>query len=183
MDGSMDTLGFHHPATRTKKRVGNTLFGAMGIERALVSPWMKAHCRPFNIGKIMDINAVIKIAKLGRTRRDAQVDTCAVFAAALYDVLSTSGLRCQMFTAVPSEHPRWAHVVIKVDGRYYDSIGEFSASIYRNRTKIHRAVSFDISYKPDSRSECYEPEFDELHSFYVKMLNRAISSQLVAMAA
>jgi len=34
----------------------------------------------------------------------------------------------------------------------------------------------DITYKPDARDECYEPEFDELHAFYLKMLNKAANS-------
>ena len=79
----------------------------------------------------MDIDAFIKAAKLGRERKDAQVDTCAVFAAALYDVLTAQGLQCQMVTVVPNGLSKWAHAVVEVSGRYYDSLGEFSAGIYR----------------------------------------------------
>jgi hypothetical protein len=39
----------------------------------------------------MDIDTNIRMAKLGRSRNDAQEDTCAVFAAALFDVLSAQG--------------------------------------------------------------------------------------------
>jgi hypothetical protein len=121
--------------------------------------------------KIVDI---ILAAKLGRTRKDAQVDTCAVFAAALYDVLSSQNIPCKLFSAENNGLGKWAHAAVKVGNRYYDSMGEFSASIYRARAKVHPKVTLDITYKPDRRTNCYEPEFDELHAFYVKMLNNAI---------
>ncbi|TXT27861.1 MAG: hypothetical protein FD131_3543 [Rhodocyclaceae bacterium] len=122
----------------------------------------------------MDITAIIQAAKLGRARNDAQVDTCAVFAAALYDVLSTQEIPCQMIAAVKKGLGAWAHAVVEVGGRYYDSMGEFSTGIYRARAKIHPKVDLEIEYRPDYRSECYESEFDELHAFYVKMLKNAM---------
>lgn len=131
----------------------------------------------------MDIAAVIQTAKLGRARKDAQEDTCAVFAAALYDVLSAHGVPCQMVTAIKRGFGGWAHAVVKVDGRHYDSMGEFSADMYRTRAKLHPKVSLVIDYQHDFRDECYEPEFDELHAFYVKMLNKAVSGLAVAKAA
>lgn len=79
----------------------------------------------------MDIDAIIKAAKLGRERKGAQVDTCVVFAAALYDVLSAKGIKCGMVTVIPDGFSKWAHAVVEVAGRYYDSMGEFSADIYR----------------------------------------------------
>jgi hypothetical protein len=48
----------------------------------------------------MDISVAIKAAKLGRYRKESQVDTCTVFAAALYDLLREQGIPCQMATAV-----------------------------------------------------------------------------------
>lgn len=120
----------------------------------------------------MDIEATIKAAKLGRTRKDAQIDTCSVFAAALYDLLITN-MPCKMVTVVKGGLGSWAHSVVEVDGRYYDSLGEFSTEIYRVRTKIHPTVRLDIAYKPDTRDDCYEAEFDELHAFYLKMLRKA----------
>lgn len=131
----------------------------------------------------MNINAIIQAAKLGRARKDAQVDTCAVFAAALYDVLSAHGIPCQIVTAVKKWFGSWAHAVVEVDGHYYDSMGEFSTDIYRARAKVRPKVTLDIEYQPDFRSECYEPEFDELHAFYVRMLNKAICSQAAVTAA
>lgn len=131
----------------------------------------------------MDLNAIIQAAKLGRSRKDAQEDTCGVFAAALYDALSAQGISCQMVTAVKKGLGAWAHAVVEVAGRHYDSMGEFSVSIYRDRAKIHPKVTLDILYQPDSRSECYEPEFDELRAFYIKMLNKAMCGHAAALAA
>lgn len=126
----------------------------------------------------MDIDTIIRTAKLGRSRKDAQEDTCAVFAAALYDVLSAQGVACKMVAAVKKGVNSWAHAVVEVAGRYYDSMGEFSTDIYRARAKIHSKVTVDIAYQPDFRNDCYEPEFDELHAFYVKMLNKIMLSQV-----
>lgn len=120
----------------------------------------------------MNIEATIKAAKLGGTRKDAQIDTCSVFAAALYDLLGQT-MTCNMVTVVKNGLNPWAHSVVEVDGRYYDSMGEFSASIYSKRAKIHPSVKLDIVYKPDTREECFEPEFDELYDFYLKMLRKA----------
>ena len=125
----------------------------------------------------VNINAIILAAKLGRARKDAQEDTCAVFAAALYDVLAEHGVACQMAVAETQGLGAWAHSVVDVAGRYYDSMGEFSTDIYRVRARIHPKAGLAIQYRPDSRHDCYEPEFDEMHSFYVKMLNKALCEQ------
>lgn len=131
----------------------------------------------------MDIDAIIKAAKLGRERKDAQVDTCTVFAAALYDVLSARGVQCELATVVPKGLRTWAHAVVAVAGRYYDSMGEFSADIYRTRARIHPKVQFELDYRTDTRCECYEPEFEELHAFFVRALNKALREPAVALAA
>lgn len=131
----------------------------------------------------MNIDAIIKAAKLGRERKDAQVDTCAVFAAALYDVLSGQGIQCRMVTVVPDGLSKWAHAVVEVAGRYYDSMGEFSADIYRDRARIHPSVQFSLTYQTDSRCDCYEPEFDELHAFFMKALNKSLCGPAAALAA
>lgn len=129
----------------------------------------------------MDIGAVIMAAKLGRERKDAQLDTCAVFAAALFDVLTAHGIPCTLFTAVPKNIGHcWAHSVVEVAGHYYDSMGEFSTSIYRVRAKIHPTVTMAIDYQPDSRDGCYEPEFDALHAFHVHALSKALRRPTVA---
>lgn len=131
----------------------------------------------------MNIDAIIKAAKLGRERKEAQIGTCAVFAAALYDVLSAQGIQCQMMTVVPIGLSKWAHAVVEVAGRYFDSMGEFSTDIYRARAKIRPTVTFELDYRDDSRVECYEPEFDELHAFFIKALNKALCGPAAALAA
>lgn len=120
----------------------------------------------------MDIETVIKTAKIGRARKDAQVETCAVFAAALYDLLQHE-MPCKMVTVVKRGALPWAHAVVEAGGRYYDSMGEFSTPIYWARAKIHPSVKLELSYQDDSREECYEPEFDELHEFYLDALTKA----------
>lgn len=131
----------------------------------------------------MAIDAIIKSARLGRERKAAQVDSCAVFAAALYDVLSAQGVQCQMVTVVPDGLQKWAHAVVEVAGRYYDSMGEFSADIYRSRARIHPRVEFEFDYRADSRNECYEPECDEQHAFFVQALEKALCGPAAALAA
>lgn len=120
----------------------------------------------------MNIEELIKSAKIGRARKDAQVDTCAVFAAALYDLLSAD-MACKMVTVVNRGVLPWAHSVVEVDGRYYDSLGEFSTPIYRVRAKIHPSVTLSLRYQADSREECYEPEFVEMYAFYLKELTKS----------
>jgi hypothetical protein len=80
-----------------------------------------------------------------------------------------------MVTVVKTGLGSWAHAVVEVAGRYYDSMGEFSADLYRARARIHPKVTVSIDYRPDCREDCYEPEFDEMHAFYVKMLNKTIA--------
>ena len=128
----------------------------------------------------MDLDRVIKDAKLGRARREAQEDTCAVFAAALHDVLQANDVPCQMVRAENGWPAAWSHSVVAVDDRYYDSMGEFSVEIYRNRAKIHPAVTVDIAFHSDCRGDCYEPEFDELHAFFVRVLGSAVGKAIAA---
>jgi hypothetical protein len=125
-----------------------------------------------------DLSAVILSAKLGRTRKDAQEDTCAVFAAALHDELKERGIYSRIFTAAPSTRSGivWYHAVVKVGSVYYDSMGEFTEAVYRTRARIHPRVSLDIGFKPDRRAFCYEEEFDEMHLFYRKVLSKAMNA-------
>jgi hypothetical protein len=138
---------------------------------------------PRKIKQVMNIGAIIQASKLGRCRKDAQVDTCAVFAAALYDVLWDQGIACQMVTAVNKQGSAWAHEVVEVAGRYYDSLGEFSTAIYCARAKVHPSVKLEIEYESDVRSDCYEPEFEEMHAFYVKALKKTIGVAVPAMVS
>lgn len=130
------------------------------------------HAAPTSITPDSLINA-IKSAKLGRLRREAQEETCAVFAAALHDVLIGQGVACRMAVAHCRGTLGWSHSLVEVDGRYYDSMGEFSTEIYRKRAKIHPAVTVAIDYQPDSRVECFESDSDGLHAWCVKALTQA----------
>ena len=124
------------------------------------------------------LSAAIMASKLGRTRRDAQEDTCGAFAAALYDSLMQRGVACQIWTASPSRGGlnMWYHAVVKVGGAYYDSMGEFSEDTYRARARIHPKVSFRFGYRRDRRAHCYEEEFEDMYRFYAKMLAKALDA-------
>jgi hypothetical protein len=120
----------------------------------------------------MDLNTLIKAAKLGTSRKDAQVDCCSVFAAALYDTLETRGIAAIMVSA-ENKQEKWAHALVQVDDSYYDSMGKFSTAIYRQRAKIHPTVTVEIDYKRDYRIDCYEPEFQEMYNFFNQALTSA----------
>lgn len=124
----------------------------------------------------IDIAGLIKSAKLGGARRDAQKETCAVFAAALYDVLSEEKIPCEMVTVACGvlRRPAWYHAIVEANGQNYDSMGEFSEEIWRKRAKIHPTVSLTFSYLPDTRGDCYEDEFSELHTFFIGKLKQAL---------
>lgn len=142
---------------------------------ATQQPVPPTHQRPG--GVTLNIHEAIRGSKLGRARKDAQVDMCSVFAAALYDVLDAQGVPCRMVTAKPDDtFNAWAHSVVEVDGRYYDSMGEFSTDIYRVRARIHPKVTLGITFTPDERSECFETDLEDLHVFYVKALRKTLSS-------
>lgn len=122
------------------------------------------------------ISAAILAAKLGRSRKDAQIETCAVFAAALYDALLARGTAACLATAISRGLTPWAHQVVAAEGRYFDSMGEFSGDIYRRRAKLHPRVAVTIEYEADSRLDCFDEEFQELHAFYLRGLERAFLS-------
>lgn len=119
---------------------------------------------------MIQITDLINQAKLGRTRKEAQIDTCAVFAAALYDFLQAQKIPCSMACVYGA---RWAHLLVEVDGKFYDSMGEFSAETYRARAKIHPSVTVRLKFTKDFREDCYEPDFHELYLFYLKKIQKA----------
>jgi hypothetical protein len=125
----------------------------------------------------MDIVELIKTAKIGRERRDAQIDTCSPFAAALYDVLAEDGLDVNLFTVGyrgVSIDNTWYHLVVEHAGTYYDSLGEFSVDIMRKRLKIHPLVEYKLTFTPERRSGCYEEEdFGVLYDFLVHEFRKA----------
>jgi hypothetical protein len=120
----------------------------------------------------MDIIELIKTAKIGRERKDAQVDSCAAFAAALYDVLAENGFAPSMVTACyrgVSVDSTWYHQVVKVDGKMYDSLGEFSTRIMRDRLKVRQSTAYELEYQPDRREGCYdEDDFQGVYDFLAK---------------
>ena len=125
----------------------------------------------------MDIVELIKTAKIGRERRDAQVDTCAPFAAALYDVLMENGfepsLVCVGYRGASVERS-WYHSVVSVDGVMYDSLGEFSADIHRARIKVKDPANYVLTFEPDGRFGCYdEDDYDVLYEFLVTEFRKA----------
>ena len=123
----------------------------------------------------MDIEALILQAKLGSARKDAQVDTCTVFAAALHDVLREAGVDCTVATA--KMKGRWAHAVVRVGTRYFDSKGEFSTAIHCVRARIHQSVvpHVRIEFSDDAWGPDYDDEFGELHAFFVKAMRKSMA--------
>lgn len=124
---------------------------------------------------MISIAEIIKRAKLGRTRKEAQTDTCTVFAAALYDFLQAQQIPCSMACVQSVHGAPWAHLLVEVDGKFYDSMGEFSTEIYRARAKIHPTVKIQLKFTKDSRAECYDPELDDLYLFYRGKIERAMN--------
>jgi hypothetical protein len=126
---------------------------------------------------IMDIVELIKTAKIGRERKDAQVDTCAAFGAALYDVLAENGFSPSLVTACyrgVSVDRTWYHQVVEVEGKMYDSLGEFSTDIVRARLKIHPKVDYQLAYTPERREGCYDDDdFQLVYEFLLKELRKA----------
>lgn len=118
----------------------------------------------------MDIVELIKTAKIGRERKDAQVDSCSAFAAALFDVLEENGFSPSLVTANyrgATSETTWYHLVVEIDGTMYDSFGEFSTDIMRKRVK---AIStYELRYTPETREDCYdEDDFGGVYEFLVK---------------
>lgn len=129
----------------------------------------------------MDIPELIRTAKLGRERKDAQVETCAPFAAALHDVLIENGLDVTLSVAChkgATHHHTWYHLVVEHEGTYYDSLGEFSSEIIRKRLKIHPSVDFHLTFQSETRPGCYEEEdYDVLFDFFVEAFRKAAAKQ------
>jgi len=126
----------------------------------------------------IDVGSLVMAAKLGRERRDAQVETCSVFAAALHDVLVENGMQAKVAVASRrgvTASATWHHSVVESGGRYFDSMGEFSPEILRKRLKIHPKVEFSIEIGPDRREGLYEEaDFEGLYEFMVEALRRAV---------
>lgn len=125
----------------------------------------------------MDITTLILTADLGHEREDAQIDTCAAFGAALYDVLKSNGQSPQLFTVTHrDENPDWAwcHVLVRVGDTYFDSLGEFSDDIIRKRLGIEENEEYELIYEPDRREGCYDQDdFQLVYEFLLVELTIA----------
>lgn len=124
----------------------------------------------------MDVAELVKAARIGSERRSAQKETCAPFAAALYDVLTEKGLEAGLAVACHKGWSRdgtWYHSVVEHDGRYYDSLGEFNLDILRKRLKIHPSVGFDLEFEPDRRDGHFEEEDFGIYEFLLKAFRKA----------
>lgn len=126
---------------------------------------------------MLDIVDLIMQAKIGRERKEAQIDTCAPFAAALYDVLEENGFEVEMVTAGHTgfgHQHAWYHSVVKVEDKFYDSMGEFSTEIVRKRNKIHPSVRYELTFKPDVRGNDFDEEdYPGLYDFLLKELRKS----------
>jgi hypothetical protein len=103
---------------------------------------------------------------------------------ALYDVLAENGVSptiisaCQRGATVDTT---WYHQVVEVDGKMYDSLGEFSTEIIRDRLKVHKSSNFELKYKSERREGCYEEEdFQGVYDFLLKEF-RKTATKLVAL--
>lgn len=126
------------------------------------------------------IETIIKEAKLGRARKEAQEDTCAEFAAALYDVVRSLGIWCTLCVVRITGYsgdPAY-HTVVKVNGQYYDSLGVFSEKELRIRLKINPKVTLHLKYERDRREGIFEDDMIDMYSFYKKQLTKAIPANI-----
>ncbi|AQT06557.1 hypothetical protein [Acetobacter persici] len=142
--------------------------------------------------KTMDFHSLIKNAALGSSRKDAQIDTCTVFSAALYDVLRGAGLRPEVYDATLHQvttygkgesrtniQTLFVHSVLKIRGKYYDSLGLFNEEIVRGRMKLHKNIQSRLDFKKSVR-DYDEKDYSELHAFLRKALQKRLSIELAA---
>lgn len=133
----------------------------------------------------MDIAELIRQAKIGRERKEAQVETCAPFAAALHDVLVECGLAPSLVCVANrqgSVSSWWYHSVVSVDGVMYDSLGEFSEEIIRKRLKVRPTTDYKLEFETEKREGCYDEEdYALLYEFLLNKL-RASARKLMPSA-
>jgi hypothetical protein len=123
-----------------------------------------------------EVARIIADAKLGATRKYAQIDSCSVFAEALHEVLGAAGIQSSIWMASPKVYPQWYHSVVQVGDVFFDSLGVFNEDVVRARHKIHPTATFKLNIVPDVGD--YEEEFDDLRAFYVKSLTKALTQHL-----
>jgi len=131
---------------------------------------------------MIDLGKVILNAKLGSARKDAQEDTCLVFAVALRAVLEKHDVMSSIYTATywigNSSRSEWSHSVIEFNERHYDSMGEFSVDIHRHRSKIHPNVKSRITYELETGIDLIDDEFIDLYAFYIEKLEKSLAAEL-----
>lgn len=127
-----------------------------------------------------DIERAISQAKLGSARKDAQIDACEPFAAALFDVLTSAGIDATVFCATfhlsHTNSPLWAHAVVRSGGRFYDSMGLFDHDTVRARQRIHKTVQTELRFTEDVR-DFDARDWAEMHAFCLKKLSAALKTQ------
>jgi hypothetical protein len=123
---------------------------------------------------MIDIVNIIQNAKLGRSRKDAQIDTCSVFAEALLTVLRDAGQKSTLSTATLKISGRVLcyHSVVTVARVHYDSLGIFNETTLRQRGKYHRDVVLDLTFRRDKPDN--DDEYELLRQFYIKQLKKSL---------
>lgn len=128
-----------------------------------------------------DIARIIKEAKLGGARKDAQIDACEPFAAALFDALNAAGIETKVFCAtffiVGSPSPEWAHAIVQVGGVFYDSLGVFNHEVVRARLRIHKNVQTRLQIEPDVR-DFDARDWSEMHAFCLKKIEKSVKDHV-----
>ncbi|GBQ85493.1 hypothetical protein AA14337_3085 [Acetobacter malorum DSM 14337] len=140
--------------------------------------------------KNLDFHRLILNAALGSSRKDAQIDTCTVFSAALYDVLRAARLRPEVYDATlyqvttygkggsqTNTKTLFVHSVLRIRGKYYDSLGLFNEEIVRGRMKVHKNVQSRLDFQKSVR-DYDEMDYSELHAFLRKALQKQLSIEL-----
>jgi hypothetical protein len=122
-----------------------------------------------------NLHDIIMNAKIGEMRKDAQIETCTVFAAALGDLLKNRKIE-HTYLCVSPKTPHsslmWYHTVIGFAGKMFDSYGLFNADILKKRQKLK--IDLDLLVKNDVREDVDE-EFSKLYIFFVKKLEKSFA--------
>lgn len=131
-----------------------------------------------------DLHNIIISAKLGRERKGAQVETCAVFSSALHHVLAAHGMESQCYSTTPADHlADWSHGLVMFDGSYFDSMGRFSdqilASRMRPKTKYVQRLKYEADL-PDFNET--DSDYGELFTFFVERLTMSLNAHMQAEA-
>jgi hypothetical protein len=126
------------------------------------------------------LNNLILNAKLGSARKDAQIDSCGPFAAALHDILKMNGMRSSIWSAEMHweyfSKPEWGHYVVRYIGIAYDSLGFFDKKIICKREKIKS--NFCLVMRRMSRQGIFEDDEINMYNFFYSALAKQMKSYL-----